>query len=93
MDRQSGYSRHRLELQSLPHPEIAMPHSLLVFLASLGYALAGSVLLWAGYRLFDRFTPGDAHAKIFDEGNVAVAVLVGVFIIGLAIVVAAGMVG
>lgn len=70
-----------------------MPHSVLVFLASIGYALAGSVLLWAGYRLFDRLTPGDAHSKIFDEGNTAVALLVGAFILGLAIVIAAGMVG
>lgn len=70
-----------------------LPHSVLVFLASVGYALAGSVLLWVGYRLFDRLTPGDAHGKIFDEGNAAVAILVGAFIIGLAIVVAAAMVG
>jgi uncharacterized membrane protein YjfL (UPF0719 family) len=70
-----------------------MPHSLLVFLSSVGYALAGSVLLWAGYRLFDRFTPGDAHDKIFQEGNIAVAILVGSFLVALAIVIAAGMVG
>lgn len=70
-----------------------LPHSVLVFISSVGYALAGSVLLWVGYRLFDRFTPGDAQGKIFDEGNVAVAILVGSFVVGLAIVVAAAMVG
>ncbi len=70
-----------------------MLHSLSVFGASIAYSLAGSLLLWLGYRLFDRFTPGDAHAKIFEEGNVAVAILFGAFILGLAIVVAAGMVG
>ena len=72
---------------------LQLPHTILVFIASVGYALTGSVLLWLGYRLFDRFTPGDAQNKIFEEGNVAVAVLIGCFIIGLAIVIAAAMVG
>ena len=70
-----------------------MLHSLAVFASSVGYSIAGSILLWFGYRLFDRFTPGDAQHKIFEEGNIAVAILAGCFVIGLAIVVAAGMVG
>jgi putative membrane protein len=70
-----------------------MPHALIIFLSSIAYAAAGSILLWAGYRIFDRLTPGDAHSKIFDEGNIAVAILVGAFVIGLAIVIAASMVG
>jgi uncharacterized membrane protein YjfL (UPF0719 family) len=65
----------------------------MVFVASIGYALAGSILLWLGYRLFDRFTPGDAQRKIFEEGNVAVAVLFGAFLLGLAVVIAAAIVG
>jgi uncharacterized membrane protein YjfL (UPF0719 family) len=32
------------------------------------------------------------HAKIFEEGNVAVAVLAGTFVLGLAIVIAASIV-
>lgn len=72
---------------------MTIDHSLSVFLASIGYALAGSVLLWLGYRIFDRLTPGDAHDKIFNEGNVAVAILVAAFVVGLAIVIAAAMVG
>lgn len=70
-----------------------MPQELSVFVLSVGYALAGAILLWLGYRLFDWLTPGDAHAKIFDEGNRAVAQLFGALIIGLAIVIAAAMVG
>ncbi len=70
-----------------------MQHALIVFLSSVAYAATGSILLWAGYRLFDRLTPGDAHSKIFDEGNQAVAILVGAFVLGLAIVIAAAMVG
>lgn len=70
-----------------------MPHSLMLFLLTLLYAAAGSLLLWLGYRLFDRLTPGDMHAKIFEEGNVAVAVLAGAFVLGLSIVIAASIVG
>ncbi|MCC7249177.1 MAG: DUF350 domain-containing protein [Lysobacter sp.] len=70
-----------------------MPHGLIVFLLTLVYAAAGSLLLWLGYRLFDRLTPGDMHAKIFEEGNVAVAVLAGAFVLGLSIVIAASIVG
>ena len=70
-----------------------MPQGLTVFLLTLVYAAAGSLLLWLGYRLFDRLTPGDMHAKIFEEGNVAVAVLAGAFVVGLSIVIAASIVG
>ncbi len=70
-----------------------MPHELMVFFSTIGYAIAGSLLLWLGYRLFDRLTPGDMHGKIFDEGNTAVAVLAGAFILGIAIVIAACIAG
>ena len=73
--------------------EYTMPHTLEVFLVSVGYAVAGSLLLWLGYRLFDRLTPGDMHAKIFEDGNRAVALLAGAFILGLALIIAAAIVG
>jgi uncharacterized membrane protein YjfL (UPF0719 family) len=50
-------------------------------------------LLYAGYRVFDWLTPTDMQKKIFEEGNVAVAVLAGSFIIALAIVILAGIHG
>lgn len=68
-----------------------MPHELIVFALTMVYAIAGALLLWLGYRLFDRLTPGDMHAKIFEEGNVAVAVLAGAFILGLAGIIAASI--
>ncbi len=57
------------------------------------FALVGFILLLGGYRIFDAMTPTDLNAKIFEEGNVAAAVLAGAFIIGLAIVVAAAIHG
>ncbi len=63
-----------------------------LFLAALFSAL-GFVLLFAGYRIFDALTPADIRAKIFDDGNVAAAVMAGAFIIAIAIIVAASIHG
>lgn len=64
-----------------------------VFVISTIYALLGMVLLFVGYRVFDWMTPADMQKKIFEEGNVAVGVLAGSFIIGLAIVILSGIHG
>ena len=58
-----------------------------VFILSLIYAVVGMILLYLGYRLFDWLTPSDMQKKIFEENNTAVAITVGAFIIGLAIVI------
>ncbi len=58
-----------------------------VLILSLVYAVVGMLLLYLGYRLFDLLTPTDMQKKIFEEGNTAVAITVGAFIIGLAIVI------
>ena len=60
-------------------------------LLSVLFAFLGFVLLFVGYRVFDALTPTNMGAKIFEEGNTAAAVLVGAFIIGLAIIVAAAI--
>ncbi len=58
-----------------------------VFILTLVYAVLGIVLLFVGYRVFDWLTPTDLQEDIFKNGNVAVAILTGAFIIGLAIVI------
>jgi len=58
-----------------------------VFVLSIVYAILGMVLLYGGYKVFDLLTPTDMQKKIFDEGNTAVAITVGAFIVGLAIVI------
>ncbi len=58
-----------------------------VFILSIIYAILGMVLLYVGYKVFDLVTPTDMQKKIFEEGNTAVAITVGAFIIGLAIVI------
>jgi uncharacterized membrane protein YjfL (UPF0719 family) len=58
-----------------------------VFVLSIIYAILGMVLLYVGYKVFDWVTPTDMQKKIFEEGNTAVAITVGAFIVGLAIVI------
>ncbi|MFN8635110.1 MAG: DUF350 domain-containing protein [Chloroflexota bacterium] len=55
---------------------------------SLLFALLGFVLLFVGYRVFDALTPTDLNKRIFEDGNVAAAILAGSFVLGLAIIVA-----
>jgi putative membrane protein len=64
-----------------------------IFFVSIVYAVLGMVLLYIGYKAFDLVTPTDMQKKIFEEGNVAVAITVGAFILGVAIVVGAAIHG
>lgn len=55
---------------------------------SVVFAILGFILLFIGYRVFDALTPTDLNKRIFDDGNVAAAILAGAFVLGLAIIVA-----
>jgi putative membrane protein len=63
------------------------------FLLTIAWSLFGFVLLYLAYLALDRLTPGNAQEKIFSEGNVAVAILKGSFIIALGIIIAAVITG
>ncbi|MGH2353401.1 MAG: DUF350 domain-containing protein [Chloroflexota bacterium] len=63
-----------------------------LLLATL-FSILGFVLLFLGYRMFDALTPMELGHKIFDEGNVAAAVMAGAFVIGLALIVSASIQG
>ena len=62
-------------------------HELRIFLVAVIYAFAGMALLMTGYKIFDLLTPTDMNEKIFKEGNVAVAVALGFFLLGVAVVI------
>jgi uncharacterized membrane protein YjfL (UPF0719 family) len=62
-------------------------HEVRVFLVAVIYAFAGMALLMIGYKIFDMLTPTDMQEKIFKEGNIAVAVALGFFLLGIAIVI------
>ncbi len=64
-----------------------------ILIISIVYAVLGMILLYGGYRLFDWLTPTNLQEDIFKNGNVAVAIVVGSFILGLAFVIGAAIHG
>ena len=64
---------------------------------ALGYmflfALAGVLAAIAGYKLFDKCTPGELHKEILENKNMAAAIVAAAVIIGVCIIVAASIVG
>jgi uncharacterized membrane protein YjfL (UPF0719 family) len=59
----------------------------------LVFAALGIVTAIVGYRLFDRFTPGDLHKEIIENKNTAAAIIGASVILGVSIIVAASIVG
>lgn len=57
------------------------------------FALIGVLAAIAGYKLFDKCTPGDMHHEIVQNKNVAAAIVAGSVILGVCIIVAAAMIG
>ena len=57
------------------------------------FALIGIGAAIAGYKLFDKCTPGDMHREIIENKNVAAAIIGGSVIIGVCIIIAAAMLG
>jgi uncharacterized membrane protein YjfL (UPF0719 family) len=70
---------------------VDIAHEGQVLLVSILYAVVGIVILLAAYRLFDAFTPTKIGDSIFHEKNVAAAVAVGSYMIGVALIVAAAL--
>ena len=60
-------------------------------LVSVIFAILGFGLLFIGYSAFDKLTPTSLNRQIFEDRNMAAAVLAGAFVVGLAIVVAAAI--
>ncbi len=64
---------------------------------ALGYMVlfsaVGILAAIAGYKLFDKCTPGDLHNEIVQNKNVAAAVVAGSVILGVCIIIAAAMLG
>jgi uncharacterized membrane protein YjfL (UPF0719 family) len=64
---------------------------------ALGYMVLfsaiGIVAAIAGYKLFDKCTPGDLHKEILENRNIAAAIVAGSVILGVCIIIAAAMLG
>lgn len=75
----------------LPFPilaEYSISHGLMLFAV---FGLAGILMAIIGYKLFDKMTPGNLHKEIFENKNIAAAVLAGSVIIGVSLILAAAM--
>ena len=57
------------------------------------FAFIGIAAALAGYKLFDKCTPGDLSREILENKNVAAAIIAAAVIIGVCIIIAAAMVG
>lgn len=57
------------------------------------FAAIGILAAIAGYKLFDKCTPGDLHKEIIENRNVAAAIVGGAVILGVSIIIAAAMLG
>lgn len=57
------------------------------------FAALGIVLAVVGYKALDKCTPGDLQREIFENKNVAAAILAGAVILGLCLIIAAAMIG
>lgn len=55
------------------------------------FSLVGILAAIAGYKLFDKCTPGDLHNEIVQHKNVAAAIVAGAVILGVCIIIAAAM--
>jgi uncharacterized membrane protein YjfL (UPF0719 family) len=57
------------------------------------FAFIGIAVAVAGYKLFDKCTPGDLNREILENRNIAAAIVAGAVILGVCIIVAAAMIG
>lgn len=71
------------------HPQ-TLPQAIINMLI---FAVIGIVVAIAGFKLFDKCTPGDLAKEIIENKNVAAAILGGAVILGVCLIVAAAMMG
>jgi len=57
------------------------------------FAIVGIAMAIIGYKLFDKFTPGDLHKEIVEKQNVAAAIIAGAVVLGVCLIIAAAMMG
>jgi uncharacterized membrane protein YjfL (UPF0719 family) len=62
-------------------------------LSVIVFTVIGIVASLAGFKLWDRFTPGNLEHEICNKQNIAAAILGAAIILGVSIIVAAAMIG
>lgn len=59
----------------------------------LVFAMIGIAAAIAGYKIFDKCTPGDLTKEILEHRNTAAAIVAAAVILGVCIIIAAAMLG
>ena len=77
-------------VQTAPIPAAAPLWRLLLDATLFG--IAGIVLLIIGYYVWELITPYNLRREIHENKNVAVAIVVAAFILGMAVVIAASLI-
>lgn len=57
------------------------------------FSAIGIAVAIAGFKLFDKCTPGDLAKEILEHRNIAAAIVAGAVILGVCIIIAAAMLG
>jgi len=62
-------------------------------ISTLVYSVLGVVFFWVSFKVFDKLTPFEMWEEIVSKKNTALAMVVSAMCIGIAIIVAAAIVG
>jgi putative membrane protein len=57
------------------------------------FAAIGIAAAIAGFKLFDKCTPGDLQKEILENKNIAAAIVAAAVILGICVIIAAAMIG
>jgi len=68
----------------------SLAQAVLNMLLFVAIGIAAAVV---GYKLFDKYTPGDLSKEILENKNILAAIVAAAVIIGVCIIIAAAMVG
>ena len=79
-------------LQVAPQAPVAPAPLWRLMLDAALFGLAGIVLLIIGYYLWELITPYNLRREIHENRNIAVAIVVAAFILGMAIIIAASLI-
>jgi uncharacterized membrane protein YjfL (UPF0719 family) len=82
----------------MPYPDLSIPAGPMpaplwrLLLDATLFGIAGIVLLIIGYYVWELITPYNLRRELHENKNVAVAIVVASFIVGMAIVIAASLI-
>ena len=74
-------------------PQFVQDSALNGVLSSVIYSIIGIAMALLAYKLIDLMTPGHLSRQLSENHNIALAIVVGLLMLGICIIIAATMVG